>query len=76
MRLIAPIKGIRKTKPISPTPDDIYISQRYGEVWISDRDQVVNGIQIKKGDNVYKKVFGWNGHNGWDKLVGKINLVF
>jgi len=64
MRLIAPIKGI--ASEFSMSPNSIYISQKYGAVWISDRDQTINGISIKKGDNVYLKVFGMQGHNGVD----------
>src|SRR5438045_109529 len=66
MRLASHIKGIRKSKPISPTPGDIYISQTFSDVWIADRDMVVNGIQIAKGQNVYKSLFGWISHSGVD----------
>lgn len=65
MRLLPPIKGI-KAKPLYPTPDDIYISQKFGNVWIADRDMVINGISIKQGQNVYQVAFGMPGHNGTD----------
>jgi murein DD-endopeptidase MepM/ murein hydrolase activator NlpD len=66
MRFIAPINNIRKFPPLYPNGTEIYISQKFGAIWISDRDQVVGGKQIKKGDNVYLKVFGFIGHNGVD----------
>lgn len=66
MRLAPPIKGIRKNKPISPTPGDIYISQHFGNVWIAENDMTINGIFIAKGQNVYKVAFGMPGHNGTD----------
>ena len=44
----------------------VYVSQKFGQKWFAQKDMEVGGIQIKKGDDVYKKIFGWNGHNGWD----------
>ena len=65
MRLIPPIKGI-KTKPLYPTPEDIYISQKFGNVWIADHDFELAGKKLHTGDNVYKVAFGMDGHNGDD----------
>jgi murein DD-endopeptidase MepM/ murein hydrolase activator NlpD len=64
MRLIPPIKGI--ASPLSMSPNSIYISQKFGNVWIADRDMTIQGKFIKKGTNVYKTLFGLNGHNGVD----------
>jgi murein DD-endopeptidase MepM/ murein hydrolase activator NlpD len=66
MLLSSPIKNIQPSPPIAPTPDAIYTSQRFGNVWIANKDFKLNGVQVYKGDNVYKKLFGWDGHNGWD----------
>jgi murein DD-endopeptidase MepM/ murein hydrolase activator NlpD len=65
MRLIPPLKGI-KSRPLYPQSDDIYFTQHYGNVWIADRDMVINGKQIKAGDNVYQVAFGMPFHNGDD----------
>lgn len=74
MKLIYPIKDI--TDPIAPGPWSIYISQKFGNVWIADRDMTINGKAIKKGDNVYLKVFGMVGHNGIDIAAPRFTPVF
>jgi len=45
---------------------NIFVSQKFGNKWFSDRDQVINGIPVKKGDDVYLKIFGYKGHTGLD----------
>lgn len=72
MRLIPPIKGIRRDRPIAPHQGDIYISQHFGNVWIAEKDMVINGISIKEGQNVYKTAFGMPGHNG-DDIVAPLD---
>jgi murein DD-endopeptidase MepM/ murein hydrolase activator NlpD len=74
MRLIAPIKDIRSEYSMSPSP--IYISQKWGNVWIADRDMVINGVSIKKGDNVYLKAFGMQGHNGVDIAAPRYTPIY
>lgn len=74
MKLISPIKGVSGVSQISDKP--IYISQRYGNVWIADRDMTVGGVFIKKGENVYKKIAGMNGHNGDDYVAPKGTPVY
>lgn len=74
MRLISPIKGNLVYRPL--TPSSLYISQWFGDVWIADRDMVVGGKQIYKGDNVYKKLFGYDGHNGTDIVAPKYTPVY
>jgi murein DD-endopeptidase MepM/ murein hydrolase activator NlpD len=48
-----------------PKPNN-YVAQWFGAQWIAQQDMVVGGIPLRKGDNVYKKVFGLEGHNGID----------
>jgi len=74
MRLICPIKGPTQYRPISPSSQ--YISQWFGDVWIADRDMTVGGKAIKKGDNVYLKVFGMIGHNGVDIVAPRYTHAF
>lgn len=64
MNLIWPIKNIASYSQISDKK--IYFSQKFGSVWIADRDMTVGGVFIRKGENVYKKIADMNGHNGWD----------
>jgi murein DD-endopeptidase MepM/ murein hydrolase activator NlpD len=45
---------------------NVSVSQRFGNKYISEKNQTINGIEIKKGEDVYLKVFGWKGHNGMD----------
>ena len=66
MILQAPLKNIAPFPPIAPNGTETYISQKFGNVWIADRDMVIGGIQIKKGDNVYRKIANTDGHNGTD----------
>ena len=66
MILSPPLHNIQDSIPLAPTPDDIYISQKFGNVWIAEKDFILNNIQLYKGDNVYQKLFGWLGHNGTD----------
>lgn len=66
MILKAPLKNIAPFPPIAPNGTETYISQKFGNVWIADRDMVINEIKIKKGQNVYKVAFGMNCHNGVD----------
>jgi len=65
MRLIKPIEGIQ-TRPIAPVGGEKYISQGFNTVWIADRDMVVNGVQLRKGQNVYLSLYGWVSHSGID----------
>ena len=58
MRLSPPIKGVGT--------NGIYLSQRFGNVFILDRDYVFNGKLYKKGTNFYKAAFDIDGHNGED----------
>lgn len=59
MNFTWPIAGIGKLP-------GIYISQNFGNVWITDRDMVIAGISLKTGDNVYQRAFNMLGHNGLD----------
>lgn len=74
MKLDYPIKNI--TDPIAPSFGSIYISQKFGNVWIADRDMVINGVSLKKGDNVYKKAFGMDGHNGIDIAAPRFTPIY
>lgn len=42
------------------------IFQKFGAKWIADHDFILNGLQVKTGDDVYKKFFNLTGHNGLD----------
>lgn len=74
MKLIQPLKGVSGIAQISDKP--IYISQRFGNVWIADRDMTVGGVFIKKGENVYKKIANMNGHNGDDYAAPKGTPIY
>ena len=74
MRLIQPIKGPLPYRPIGFATQ--YISQWFGQVWIADRDMVVNGVSFKKGDNVCKKAFNLDGHNGVDIVAPKGTPIY
>lgn len=75
MRLIPPIKDIG-LEPINYGGWQVFISQKFGNVWISQIDQVMGGKQIKKGDNVYLKIFGMVGHNGVDIAAPKGTPIY
>lgn len=74
MKLDLPIKDI--TEPIAPMPNSIYISQKFAKVWIANKDMVINGVSLKKGDNVYKVAFGWDGHNGIDIAAPRYTPIY
>lgn len=76
MKLRAPLKNIQKFPPIAPTGQETYISQKFGNVWIADRDMVINEIFIKKGENVYKKIAKTDGHNGADIAAPKNTPIY
>jgi murein DD-endopeptidase MepM/ murein hydrolase activator NlpD len=59
MNLIYPIKGVGTTP-------GIYISQKFGNVFILQQPFTYNGVTYPVGTNFYKAVFGMNGHNGID----------
>lgn len=42
------------------------IFQPFGQKWIADKDFILNGLQVVKGDDVYQKFFNLAGHNGLD----------
>lgn len=52
--------------PINLNKQGNSVSQWFGNRWIADRDQIIGGVQIRKGDDVYKKCFNLDGHNGDD----------
>lgn len=75
MRLIPPIKDIGG-EPINYGGWQVFISQKFGNVWISQIDQTIAGKVIKKGDNVYLKLFGMIGHNGVDIAAPKGTPIY
>jgi len=45
------------------------IFQPFGHKWIADHDFILNGLQVHTGDDVYKKFFSLDGHNGLDYIA-------
>lgn len=59
MQLLSPIKGIGTTP-------GIYVSQDFGNVYITTQPITYNGKVYPAGTNFYKELFGLEGHNGED----------
>lgn len=50
-----------------PVPGKVF--QKFGQKWIADRDFILNGQQVKKGDDIYLKFFNLVAHNGIDLVA-------